>query len=105
MPAKKKVHVIAKGDEFIVDPPAVELDGQGGDQLKLVNRTQEDLVWSVQDTTAFGGGAVLEIVKSKRISPAKTAQNVSGVFEYQVLMIKSGKKATGNSDPVIIIEN
>jgi hypothetical protein len=103
--AKKKVHIIARGDEFIVDPPAVELDGTGGgDQLKLVNRTHEDLVWSVQDTTAFGA-AVLEIVKSKKISSPKTAQNVSGVFEYQVLMIRSGKKAKGNSDPVIIIEN
>jgi hypothetical protein len=30
---------------------------------------------------------------------------VSGVFDYQVLMIKSGKKAKGNSDPVIVIEN
>jgi hypothetical protein len=104
--AKKKVMVLEKDGEFFVDPPAVELEFKLGnpDELKLINRTNEDLVWRVEDATAFGA-AVLEIVQKKKISPAKTVQNVSGVFEYQVLMIKSGKKAKGNSDPVIIIEN
>lgn len=105
--AKKKVHVVFKDAEFVVDPPVVELQFQAGganDQLKLINRTDEDLVWSLEDPAAFGA-AVLEIVRRKSISAAKSPQNVSGVFEYQVLMIKSGKKAKGNSDPVIIIEN
>ena len=106
--AKKKVMVLEKDGEFYVDPPAVELEFKAGpgnaDELKVINRTNEDLVWRVEDPAAFGA-AVLEIVPKKKISPAKTAQNVSGVFEYQVLMIRSGKKAKGNSDPVIIIEN
>ena len=38
---------------------------------------------------------VMVIEKDGEISVAKPAQNVSGVFEYQVLMIKSGKKAKG----------
>ena len=109
MPKKKKVLVLFKDGEFVVDPPTVELEftgggGGGGDQLRLVNRTNEDLVWSLEDTTAFGA-PILEIVKSNKLSPPKTVANVTGVFEYQVLMIKSGKKAKGNSDPVIIIEN
>jgi hypothetical protein len=104
--AKKKVMVIEKDGEFFVDPPAVELEFKPGaaDELKIINRTNEDLVWRVEDAAAFGA-AVLEIVPRRKISVAKTAQNVSGVFDYQVLMIKSGKKAKGNSDPVIIIEN
>ena len=104
--AKKKVMVIEKDGEFFVDPPAVELEFKQGsaDELKVINRTNEDLVWRVEDVTAFGA-AVLEIVPRRKISGAKVAQNVSGVFEYQVLMIRSGKKAKGNSDPVIIIEN
>src|SRR5262245_37102068 len=99
--AKKKVMVIEKDGEFLVDPPAVELEFKPGnaDELKLINRTSEDLVWRVEDATAFGA-AVLEIVQRRKISGAKVVQNVSGVFEYQVLMVRSGKKATGNSDPV-----
>ena len=62
--------------------------------VKVINRTNEDLVWRVEDAAEFGA-AVLEIVPRRKISVAKTAQNVSGVFEYQVLMIKSGKKAKG----------
>jgi hypothetical protein len=106
MAKKRKVLVLFKDGEFVVDPPTVELEFQGGngDQLRLVNRTNEDLVWSLEDAAAFGA-PILEIVKSNKLSPLKTAANITGVFEYQVLMIKSGKKAKGNSDPVIIIEN
>jgi hypothetical protein len=106
MAKKRKVLVLFKDGEFVVDPPTVELEFQGGngDQLRLVNRTNEDLVWSLEDPAAFGA-SILEIVKSNKFSQVKTAASITGVFEYQVLMIKSGKKAKGNSDPVIIIEN
>lgn len=106
MAQKKEVSVTCKDDEFVVDPPVIALefkDGKG-DHLKLINRTDEDLVWHVENPAAFGA-KVQEIVQSKKTSKVKTAQNVSGVFDYQVLMIKSAKKAKGHSDPVIIIEN
>jgi hypothetical protein len=106
MPKKKKVFVVRRNDEFFVIPPVIDLEFKGGngDELKLQNKTDEDLLWVVSDAIAFGN-AVQEIVAAKGTSTAKTAQNVSDLFEYQVLMLKSGKKAKGNSDPVIIIEN
>jgi hypothetical protein len=103
--AQKKVSVLLKDGKFVVDPPVVILKSRksGGDELKLSNRTDEGLVWILEDPAAFGE-PILEIVKSKKTSQGWTAKHV-GEYPYQVLMIRSGKKGKGNSDPVIIIEN
>jgi hypothetical protein len=105
--ANKKVNVEFKDGKFIADPPVVRLKFNhktGGDELTLSNRTDEDVIWNLEDPTAFGA-PILEVVKSRKKSTPRTARNVKGEFHYQVLMIKSGRKAKGNSDPVIIIEN
>jgi hypothetical protein len=106
--AKKSVRVVFENDEFKVVPPKVKLKfnkrDKIGDQLTLENRAGEELVWILQDPRPFGQ-EVLEIVKNGKDSPERTARDAPGEYPYQVLMISSGKKAKGNSDPVIIIEN
>ena len=104
--AKTRALVSERSGEFVVEPPLIELTG--GDTLRVLNNTDEDLVWIVGDTTLFNGGAVVETVASRKLSQPKTAVNTpnfSGFAAYQVVMLKSGKKAKGNSDPVIIVEN
>jgi hypothetical protein len=103
--AQKKVTVLLMDGKFIVDPPVVRLKlrKSGADRLKLSNDTNEDLIWNLENPEAFGA-PILEIVKSKKASKEKTARTI-GEYPYQVLMIRSGKKGKGNSDPVIIIEN
>lgn len=107
MPRKRKVFVVPRKDGFVVLPPVVNLEFQGsqGDELRLVNKTEEDLIWIVADSRPFGA-PVLELVGAGRTSEAHQAAEVeSNIFEYQVIMTRSGRKARGNSDPVIIIEN
>jgi hypothetical protein len=72
--------------------------------MKIVNRTGEECTWVVTNVTLFGG-IVAEPIPAKGISSLKTVAAAApvGVYEYQVIM-KSGKKAKGNSDPVIIID-
>lgn len=103
---KRKVHVFDKQGEYFAEPPIIELTG--ADQLRIINHTDEDLIWRFSDTTAFTGGAILEVVPKKGGSPQKSPVNTAnffGVFSYQLIGVTSGKKAKGNSDPVIIVEN
>jgi hypothetical protein len=104
--ANKKVTVVFKDGEFFVDPPVVTLKFRSrgdADTLKLSNRTDESLVWNVEDAAPFGA-PVLELIKKGKVSHVKSAKKAPGTYAYQVLLVKSGEKARGNSDPVIIIE-
>ena len=104
--ANKKVTVVFKDGEFFVDPPVVTLKFRpsgGADTLKLSNRTDEDLIWNLEDPSPFGA-PILELVKKGRVSADRKAKKAPGTYSYQVLLVRSGRKAKGNSDPVIIIE-
>ena len=105
--ADKRVQIIERDGEFYADPPYVELDpgSANNSKMKIVNRTDQECTWVVTSTTLFQGGIVAEPVAAKGLSTLKTVANAAapGVYEYQVIM-KNGKKAKGNSDPVIIID-
>jgi hypothetical protein len=109
---KRKVNVFERGGEYVADPPIIELSG--ADTLRIINHTDEDLVWRVNDNTAFqGGNPILETVPKRGAngpgsSPAKNVANTANLFvavSYQLIGVNTGKKAKGNSDPVIIVEN
>jgi hypothetical protein len=104
-PAARTVHVVPHGEECLVVPPAIVL--APNDTLKVVNHTAEDLVWIVADGTPFGT-TVLDKVDKKGGAPHK-ARSVpmnaaSGRYDYQIVMMSSGKKGKGHSDPMIIID-
>src|SRR5262245_65787883 len=104
--AKKRVQVFDRNGEYVADPPLAELSS--ADTFKIMNNTDEDLVWVVSDSTLFQGGAIAEVVQARKFSNVKNptnAANFSGFASYQLIGTKSGKKAKGNSDPVIIVEN
>jgi hypothetical protein len=105
-----KVHVYQDSDgEFRVFPPVVVLTGRAAantDDLTVVNHTGEDLIWNVPagpfdpanshaETVGKGGG--------KSAAP-QNARQADVATPYVIFMLQSGKKATGNSDPVIIVE-
>lgn len=105
-----KVHVVERNSEFLVWPPIVELEQ--GDSLEIVNTTAEDLAWAVP-AGAFGPDAWAEAVQKrggkghtpKQVPPRGGNQSATpGPYEYQIVMLKSGKKAKGNSDPMVIID-
>jgi|RhiMetdeSRZDD1v2_1073273.scaffolds.fasta_scaffold1965108_2 hypothetical protein len=106
MATKKRVLVSERNGEFVVEPAVIELSG--GDQLRLLNNTDEDLLWIVSNGNLFNGGAFSDNVTAHKPSNPKNPVNTANFADfaaYQVIMIKSGKKARGNSDPVIIVEN
>lgn len=75
------------------------------DEVELFNHTDEDLFWTVPagvfDTTAHNE----PIAKGMPSAAAKKARGVNFSANYVVYMVGSSKKAKGNSDPVLIIEN
>lgn len=111
MAKKLKVNVFERGGEYVADPPILE--ASNNDTVRIINHTDEDLIWRVNDTTVFqGGAAVLELVGKRtgagpgKTDPAKTVANTAFVaVSYQLIGVNTGKKAKGNSDPVIIVEN
>lgn len=105
------VHVFESDGEFRVHPSVIELRGDGGstDDIKFVNHTDEDLVFYFRPGL-FDADGFAEPVKKKgnRVTSKKAKSQGAGnttVSTYQVVMMPSGKKARGGSDPVIIIEN
>ena|SRR6476620_2965441 len=103
------VYVYEDGDELKVYPPVVKADGSGPDQLIFHNSTGEDLVFcfgtkSLQKTVPTFVG-----VDKGKTSNGDAVQSMGGgkseLFPFQVVAYKKGKKAKGNSDPILIIEN
>ena len=109
--AKKRVNVFERGGEYVVDTPILEVGG--ADTVRIINHTDEDLIWRVNDNTVFtGGNPVLETVPKRGNGPgssaAKNVVNTANFFvavSYQLIGVNTGKKAKGNSDPVLIVEN
>ena len=110
MPKKVRVHVYEADGEFRVHPAVVDLDAAAPkDDIDWFNHTDEDMV------CYFGPGlldanATSELVakkggKSETRKPHSQGQDKLKFATYQIFMVQSGKKAKGNSDPVIIIEN
>lgn len=107
---KHKIHVYKDSDgEFRVFPPVLVMQGSprraNTDEVELINHTDEDLFWTVPagvfDPAA---GHAEKIDKGLTSAAAKKARNASVAANYVVFMTGSGKKAKGNSDPVLIIE-
>lgn len=113
--AKVKVVIVEQNGEFFVQPAVAVLDTSGTlantDKLKIFNSTSEDLVvrisnTAVFDTTGTNKSPQLEDVASGASTMRQVAASATlGRYEYEIFMRKSGKKAKGNSDPVIIIDN
>jgi hypothetical protein len=116
--ARTPVVVVERNGEFFVEPPMVIMSKPKagpppvpGDSIMIINTTSEDLVLRIEAPGVFGAAAVLRVL-AKRGGGAGSrfvgdVQNgaADGEYPYQVLMIQSGKKAKGNSDPMIIIDD
>jgi hypothetical protein len=107
--ATKKVHVFENDGEYRVHPPTVELDGSGGntDDLDIVNHTGEELLFYFGPGLFDNGAHSATIPKNgnKKTNKAKSQGSKGKAATYKIFGVDSGKKAKGNSDPVIIIEN
>ena len=112
--ANHKAHVFLDSDgEFRVYPPVIVADAANGagnrDDIEFVNHTDEDMVFFVEaavfSAAPDAGTAPKHGGKSgaKKVHSSGAGQSV--LHTYQVFMVQSGKKAKGNSDPVIIVEN
>jgi hypothetical protein len=113
MPANRKKMIVYKTSdgEFRVQPPVVDLDfldPNGAEVFVLRNHTDEDLVVYI-GPNAFGASAVAEpLLQKGKLTKTATSQGILGTvnsYTLQIFGTVSGKKAKGNSDPVIIIEN
>lgn len=110
-PKTVKVHVFETDSEFRVHPPVIELNGHGNntDDIEFVNHTAEDLVFYFRPGLFDNDGFAEPVKKNgKKVTSKKAKSQGNGkitVSAYQVVMMPSGKKARGGSDPVIIIEN
>jgi hypothetical protein len=104
----RSVHVVLHEGEFIVVPAAMVM--VGGDTLKIVNHTDEDLTWIVPDG-ALVGSPNGKNTHSERINKKSGAAHAGtdvgsgpGVYRYKILVGDTGKEAKGHSDPMIIID-
>jgi hypothetical protein len=98
------VHVIESGGDFFVQPPIVS--AEKNDSLRIINTTNEDLVFNLGVPNVVAPNDQTKLVKKnskEAVNILNTA--VDGTHQYQIVMLASGKKAKGNSDPVLIIDN
>lgn len=105
--ANQKAHVVKRNDTFFVLPPMVDLSP--GDKWKVVNHTAEDLWLTISPLLIDDGSpnpvSISQSIASGRNSLLKIHNNAPlGAYEYQIIMLKSGTKAKGNSDPMVIID-
>lgn len=106
---RHRIHVYKDSDgESRVFPAVLVIQGNGNaantDEVELINHTDEDLFWTVP-AGVFDVVAHNEpISKGMASAAAKKARAASVAANYVVYMLGSGKKAKGNSDPVLIIE-
>ena len=88
-------------DSYKVYPPLVVLSRN--DKFELVNTVSEHDAFLTIPGDPFEGGPIKgEKIPPKSRSGQKTPRNVLLATEYEVKV--DGKKASGNSDPVIIID-
>lgn len=118
MPEKKsnvKVVIVEREGEFFVQPAVAVLEkdssegsnGRDHDRLKIYNATDEDAEFRIGSDVPFGDAtpkrAPIGSRRSIQLQVVDTA--VEGSYIYEVWMVASRKKAHGNSDPMLIIEN
>jgi len=103
MAKKVRVYVYKKTegiDEYRVFPGVVVLEKN--DDLELVNVSGNVAIWRMP-AGPFSNLPVTESVPNKHGKTKKVLANADAqAVEYEVLV--NGKKAKGNSDPVIIID-
>ena len=88
-------------DSYKVYPPVVVLSGN--DKFELVNTVDNHDAFLTVPKDPFQGGPINgEKVLPKGRSGLKTPKNALAAVDYEVKV--DGKKASGNSDPVIIID-
>ena len=90
------------GDSYKVFPPVVILSKN--DKFQLVNATDQDVLLTIPPdvfSTPANRKKVDKGKKSAEFSPRENLEIAIGV-QYEVEV--DGKKATANSDPVIIID-
>jgi hypothetical protein len=88
-------------DSYKVYPAIVVLSRN--DKFELVNTVDDhDAFWTVPKDPFSGGPINNEKVSPKSRSSQKTPKEILIAVEYEVKV--NGKKASGNSDPVIIID-
>lgn len=88
-------------DSYKVYPPIVVLSGN--DKFELVNTVDDHDAFLTIPKDPFEGGPINgEKVPKKSRSSQKTPKDALVAVEYEVKV--DGKKASGNSDPVIIID-
>ena len=115
MASNKKAYVYADPEGVLrVYPPVVVLEKDANnppsnDTLTIVNLTNDEVVLAVPKGALKepqGGADVVAklIGKGNGNNTATLATKDNGAYAYSVLEPKSGKKAKGNSDPVIIID-
>jgi hypothetical protein len=101
----------ASAGEYKAYPPLVKLnfaDGGGPEVMVLKNKTNDDLVVFVEAGAFDPVKAVAKPLVSKdKVSFTSVTQGAgeSNLYTYHVLVAKTGQKAKGNSDPVVIVEN
>jgi hypothetical protein len=108
--AKVRVTVIEREGEFVVEPPIAILSFNGSaanaDKLKIFNTTTEDLIFRIESAVPFGAQPQLKVIRTgDAFTWTVDVGSVDGRYTYQIFMTKAGKKAKGNSDPAILIDN
>ena len=109
--ADVNVHVYKDSDgEFRVYPPVITLrlkdpgNANKPDELNIVNHTDEGIVWAAPVGAFDPADPYGEAIGKNKPKKSKTAINAAGLYPFTVFMLQSGKKAKGNSDPMIIVE-
>ena len=103
MAKKVKVYVFKESagiDSYRVNPGVVVLEK--GDQFELVNVSGADAKWKVP-AGPFDNSPSDDLVKDKH-GKIKTVLNNATAQAVEYVVEVNGKKAHGNSDPVIIID-
>jgi hypothetical protein len=103
--ATKKAYVYKVDDVFTpyrVFPPVVVLTRN--DKFELVNTVDDhDAVWSVPDGF-FEGDSINDRKIGRRSTSGEKTPKSNSRLSTQYAVEVDGKRATGNSDPVIIID-
>ena len=98
-----RVCVVESNGDFFVQPAAVA--AEKNDSLRIHNLTNEDLVFRIDATSPFGAEQTVLVKKGSKAKIPVSNTAADGPYPYQILMVQSGKKAKGNSDPMLIIDN
>ena len=104
----QKVHVYESSDnEYRVEPPLIEVKAVT-DTMKVRNHSNDDMVFYVIGGAFLASNPVIVALPPKKLTTIGTpvTQATTGtLYTYQIINPKNGKKAKGNSDPVLIVEN